>query len=234
MKTNKLIEGIHHFQQDTFGSMEEMFERLARSQSPDALFITCSDSRIVPNLLTNTEPGDLFLLRNAGNIIPPHGAANGGEAATIEYAVAALGIEEIIVCGHSNCGAMKALLEPDSVKDLPAVADWLRHAETTQRIIRENYSHLKGDALLKAAIAENVLVQLEHLRTLPSVATRLLRGDLHLHGWVYEIETGEVFTYDPALGQFVAVSKAATDAVQDGQEPAFAVKRPALRGGMGI
>ena len=108
----KLIHGLHHFQTALFGSQRELFERLAEGQSPEVLFITCSDSRINPNLLTQTEPGELFILRNAGNIVPPYGAVQGGEAATIEFAVAGLGVKDIIVCGHSHCGAMKGLLEP--------------------------------------------------------------------------------------------------------------------------
>jgi carbonic anhydrase len=203
----KLIQGIHQFQSADFVSLQGLFETLAKGQHPDTLFITCSDSRIDPNLLTRSKPGDLFIIRNAGNIIPPHGAANGGEAATVEFAVAALGVRDVIICGHSHCGAMKGLLEPDQVATLPAVASWLAHAETTRRIIRDNYSELQGDRLLMATVEENVLVQLEHLRTLPSVASRLVRGDLNLHGWVYRIETGEVFAYDFATGQFVEVAE---------------------------
>ena len=124
----KLVQGIHHFQ--------------------STLFITCSDSRINPNLITHTEPGDLFILRNAGNIIPPHGAANGGEGATIEFAVAGLGVQDIIVCGHSHCGAMKGLLHPESLTDMPAITAWLSHAEATRRIMREKYADRTGDALL--------------------------------------------------------------------------------------
>lgn len=202
----KLVEGIHQFQQDSFRPMQGLFETLAKGQHPETLFITCSDSRIVPNLLTNSNPGELFILRNAGNIVPPHGAVNGGEAATIEFAVAGLGVSDIIVCGHSHCGAMKAVLHPEQLETLPAMAAWLSHAETTGRIVRENYQHLEGDKLLTATIEENVLVQLEHLRTLPAVASRLVKGDLHLHGWVYKIETGEVFAYEPVSGQFVPLA----------------------------
>ena len=198
----KLVDGIHHFQATAFTSEREFFERLAHGQSPETLFITCSDSRINPNLLTNTRPGELFILRNAGNIVPPHGAANGGEGATIEYAVAALGVRDIVVCGHSHCGAMKGLVAPEGLDELPAVRAWLGHAEATRRIMRENYGHLEGPALVTATVQENVLAQLENLRTHPAVAARLARGALHLHGWVYKIETGEVFSYDPASGQF--------------------------------
>jgi carbonic anhydrase len=203
----KLIQGIHQFQKESFRPLQGLFEELAKGQNPETLFITCSDSRIDPTLLTKAQPGDLFILRNAGNIIPPQGAGNGGEAATIEFAVAALGVKDIIVCGHSHCGAMQSLLRPEKVVSLPAVAAWLSHAETTRRIVRDNYGHLDEDRLLVAAVEENVLVQLENVRTLPAVASRLVKGDLHLHGWVYKIETGEVFAYDLASGQFVPLAE---------------------------
>ena len=204
----KLIQGIHHFQSNIFSPQRELFERLADGQHPDALFITCSDSRINPNLITQTQPGELFILRNAGNIIPPHGAANGGEGATIEFAVAGLGVQDIIICGHSHCGAIKGLLQPESLKDMPTVAAWLSHAEATRRIMRENYSDRIGAAQLTTAVEENVLVQVENLRTHPAVSARLARGKLNLHAWVYKIETGEVFAYDAERGQFVPLAEA--------------------------
>ena len=204
----KLIEGIHHFQANLFSPQRELFERLAGGQNPDALFITCSDSRINPNLITQTQPGELFILRNAGNIIPPYGAANGGEGATIEFAVAGLGVQDIIVCGHSHCGAMNGLLHPESLKDLPAMTAWLAHAEATRRIMREKYGDRTGAAQLTTAVEENVLVQLENLRTHPAVASGLARGMLKLHAWVYKIESGEVFAYDPERGQFVPLAEA--------------------------
>lgn len=203
----KLIQGIHQFQEEDFRPLQGLFEQLSKGQNPETLFITCSDSRIDPNRLTRSQPGDLFILRNAGNIVPAHGAANGGEAATIEFAVAALGVKDIIICGHSHCGAMKGLLHPEMVAALPAVSSWLSHAETTRRIVQENYQHLEGDQLVTATVEENVLVQLENLRTLPAVASRLVKGDLHLHGWVYKLETGEVFGYDFSDGQFVPVAQ---------------------------
>lgn len=202
----KLIHGLHRFQENVFGPQRELFERLAAGQQPEALFITCSDSRVNPNLVTQTGPGDLFILRNAGNMIPPYGAANGGESATVEYAVTALGVKDIIVCGHSHCGAVNALLNPGALATMPAVASWLGHAESTRRIIAENYGHLSGNALLTAAIEEHVLVQIENLRTHPAVKARVSRGDLKLHGWVYKIETGQVFGYEPESGQFMPVA----------------------------
>jgi carbonic anhydrase len=205
----KLVQGIHQFQANIFSTQRDQFRRLADGQQPVALFITCSDSRINPNLITQTEPGELFILRNAGNIIPPHGASNGGEAATVEFAVAGLGIGDVVVCGHSHCGAMKGLLDPASLAGLPATAAWLGHAEATRRIMGEKYAHLEGAARHTAAVEENVLVQIENLRTHPTVAAALARGRLKLHAWVYKIETGEVFAYDPAQEQFLPLTDVA-------------------------
>ena len=202
----KLVQGIHHFRANVFGPQRELFERLAAGQHPDALFLTCSDSRINPNLITQTGPGELFIVRNAGNIAPPHGPAGSGEEATVEFAVAGLGIKDVIVCGHTRCGAMRALVRPEEVREMPALEAWLCHAEATRRILREKYGHLSEDALLNAAAQENVLVQLENLRTHPAVAAGLAKGDLKLHGWVYKIETGEVFAYDPDAGQFLPLA----------------------------
>lgn len=205
----KLIEGIHHFQQTIFDTEKHLFERLAQGQQPLALFITCSDSRIDPSLLTQTKPGELFILRNAGNIVPPSGAVSGGEAATIEYAVAVLKVKDIIICGHSLCGAMDGLLHPGHLDGLSAVNNWLMHAQATGRIIEENYGHVTDRASrLTATVEENVLVQIESLRTHPSVAAAASRGDLKLHGWTYELETGQVFSYDPKERQFLPLEHA--------------------------
>ncbi len=199
----RIVDGIHQFRREKFPEQKTMFERIAnKQQEPMALFITCSDSRFNPNLITTTEPGDLFLLRNAGNIIPPYGAAQGGEGATIEYAVAVLGIRHIIVCGHSNCGAMNALLNPAAVGDLPAVAEWFTYAEATRRVVKERYGHLKGKEFERAVIEENVLVQLNNLSTHPYVTARLANGDVKIYGWYYEIETGTVFEFDQASAMF--------------------------------
>jgi len=203
----KLVQGIHHFQSNLFSSQRALFERLADGQNPDALFITCSDSRINPNLITQTEPGELFIVRNAGNIVPPHGHFVGGEEATIEFALVHLGIRDVIVCGHSHCGAVKALVSGESIREaLPATHAWLGHAEATRRIVKEKYQHLSSTDRVNVAIQENVLVQLENLRTHPAVAAGLARGDLKLHGWVYKIETGQIFAYDPERNQFVMLS----------------------------
>lgn len=216
-----LVKGIHQFQQNVFRSEREMFERLAKGQNPETLFITCSDSRINPNLLTGTKPGELFILRNAGNIVPAFGALRGGEAATVEYAVSVLGVQDIVVCGHSGCGAMSALLDESKVTTLPAVKDWLYHAESTRQIVRNNYSGLSEEDQVNVAIQENVLVQLEHLRTHPAVATRLARGDLGLHGWVYKIATGEVYAYESSNGQYQPVKEATPSVDRQSVAPAI-------------
>ncbi|MBO0701075.1 MAG: carbonic anhydrase, partial [Zavarzinella sp.] len=207
----KLVHGIHQFQAHIFRARYELFERLTSGQDPQALFITCSDSRVMPDLITQAEPGDLFVLRNAGNLVPPHGAApDSGEAATIEYAVTALKIRDVIVCGHTLCGAMQALLQPEVLTNLPRMRQWLAHAESTREIVTANYREIPADGRWKAAVEENVLVQLENLRTHPCVAAGLARGTLKLHGWVYKLETGQVFAYDPAQGQFLPLGPEVT------------------------
>jgi carbonic anhydrase len=209
----KLVQGIHQFQTRIFSSHKELFERLDRQdQAPETLFITCSDSRISPNLITQTQPGELFILRNVGNLVPPF-ESMGGMAAGIEFAVASLRVKDIIICGHSNCGAMKALLEPEELGELPATKAWLAYARATERIMWESYGHLTGHELLHATVEENVLVQLENLRRHPAVAKATANGMLHLHAWVYKIETGEVFAFDPARGQYTSVTG------QDGPAP---------------
>lgn len=205
---DELIVGVQEFQSEVFREQQALFERLKEGQSPDALFITCSDSRVNPNLITQTEPGQLFIMRNAGNIIPPHGAANGGEGATVEYAVMALHIRDIIICGHSHCGAVNGLVHPELLQDMPAMARWLRHAEATSLIMHEKYAHLQGEALITQAARENVLIQIENLQTHPTVAARLAQGRLHLHAWMYHFETGEVFAYDPSARRFVPIADA--------------------------
>jgi carbonic anhydrase len=204
----KIIRGIHEFQNNVFSSNRELFERLASGQKPEALFITCSDSRVLPNLITQTKPGELFILRNAGNIIPPYGAANGGEGATIEYAVTALGIKDIIICGHTHCGAMQGLHQQDKLAHMPSVLNWLQHAEATRRIIQDKYQDEQEEDMILDTIKENVLVQLENLRTHPCVAAGIAKNNLKLHGWVYHIETGEVYAYDLSRQRFTRIEEA--------------------------
>lgn len=202
----KLVQGLHQFQNKYFSSHKELFERLGKTQSPETLFITCSDSRIDPNLITQAGPGDMFIVRNVGNLVARYDQHIGSTAAAIEFAVVALKVKTIVICGHSNCGAMKAVLEPEAIEAMPAMKEWMTHASETSRLVRENYGHLEGEAKLTATVEENVLIQLENLRTHPSVAAAMERGELRIHGWVYKIQTGEVFAYDAAQGEFAPLT----------------------------
>ena len=198
----KLISGIARFKSSSYEERKKLFAELANGQSPEVLFITCSDSRIDPNLLTQTEPGDLFIIRNAGNIVPPHMKTAGGVTASIEFGVAALGVEHIVVCGHSDCGAMKGALNRSALTDLPHVDDWLEHTRAAVESVRAKYGDNDPDAL-KNVTEENILLQLQHLRTHPAVLAKLATGDLQLHGWVYDIEHGTIVAYDEASNKFV-------------------------------
>jgi carbonic anhydrase len=198
----KLVDGVHAFHAQYFATHRALFRRLAeRGQHPETLFITCSDSRVVPNLITSTEPGDLFIVRNVGNVVP-HVTVPGGTAAAIEYAVEVLGVENVIVCGHTHCGAVNAILNPGSMDRLPFVKRWLAQGERVRAIVAERYAHLDEAARMMAAVEENVLVQLENLRAFPNIAARLDGGELAMSGWVFDIATGDVFEFDPASGQF--------------------------------
>jgi len=187
----KLIEGVLRFQNEVYPEHRELYETLATGQSPRWLFITCSDSRVVPHLLVQMDPGELFICRNAGNIVPAHGEPAGGVAATIEYAVQVLEVKHIIVCGHSDCGAMKAVLHPETVANLPAVAHWVAFAARARAVVMQAAADQREEQRLDAVTDENVLAQLDNLRTLPSVAAKLRAGTLGIHGWVYDIRSGQ-------------------------------------------
>lgn len=202
-----LLSGIHQFHTQVFTREKDFYSKLVAGQHPRTLFIGCSDSRVDPSIITQSDLGELFVLRNAGNIVPSYGASNGGEAATIEYAVAVLGVRDIVICGHTGCGALQALLSPESTERLPLVRKWLDHAETTRRILEENYSQVTGVNLMKAAIKEHVLVQIENLQTHPAVAARLQRGELTLHAWIYQIEKGDILAYSTEDRRFSSLSK---------------------------
>ncbi len=202
----QLIDGLQKFVRTVHAEEQELFARLANSQEPDVLFITCSDSRVAPHLITQTGPGDLFVIRNAGNIIPHCRHEVGGEAASVEYAATALEVKDIIVCGHSNCGAMNGLLNLEALgSKLPAVKKWLEQCEPTRKIVEDQFSDLDEAGQLERAIEVNVLVQLNNLHSHPSVATRVAAGELRLHGWVYDIGTGHVRAFDHESRGFVSL-----------------------------
>ncbi|KUM01993.1 carbonic anhydrase [Chromobacterium subtsugae] len=197
-----IIDGFLKFQQEAFPKRSELFRQLASSQSPSVLFVTCSDSRVVPELLTQQEPGDLFVIRNAGNIVPGYGPEPGGVTATVEYAVAALGVSDIVICGHSDCGAMTAISRCACLDHMPAVAGWLRHADAA-KAVNAARTHASAEARLSDMVRENVIAQLANLKTHPAVAVALEQGRLRLHGWVYDIGTGNIETLDGAAKRFV-------------------------------
>ncbi|HED35320.1 MAG TPA: carbonic anhydrase [Gammaproteobacteria bacterium] len=201
-----IIDGVLKFQKSEFNPRRNYYKALAKGQSPKTMMITCSDSRINPHAITQTDPGELFVLRNAGNIVPAHTVGGNGEAGTIEYAVSALGVEDIIICGHSHCGAMAGLLNLDALDDLPATRNWIKNAEATRCVVDHKCGHLKDEKLLLETVKENVLVQLNNLRTLPAVSAGLAMGTLRLHGWVYIIESGEVLSYSNTYKQFSLLS----------------------------
>ena len=206
----KIIAGVHKFRRSVYPRDRLFFQQLSeKDQKPQALFITCADSRVDPNLITQTEPGDLFLVRNAGNLVPPYTGIASGEAATIEYSIDVLGIKNIIVCGHSQCGAMRALLNPASAEHLPAVRAWFNHAETTRRIVNQKYKDMDPKELIIAATEENVLVQLNNLTTHPAVAARLSAGEVRIFGWYYDIGSGRICQFDQQQGRFLELGATA-------------------------
>lgn len=191
-----IIEGIKKFQSEVFPTQRELFAELGRGQRPTALVIACADSRVDMQTVTQSEPGQLFFFRNAGNIVPPYGAMLGAVSATIEYAMVALRVPNIIVCGHSDCGAMKGLLSPELTAQMPTVSQWLRHADVARQMVLDVHGGADGPEALDLAIHENILAQIDNLRTHPSVAVRLARGELDLHAWFYDIPSGRVTAYD--------------------------------------
>ena len=199
-----LIEGFLRFQNEAFPQRTDLFKHLATTQHPGTLFITCSDSRVVPELLTQQEPGELFVIRNAGNIVPSYSPHPGGVSATVEYAVAVLGVTDIVICGHSDCGAMTAVAPCKCMDHLPAVSGWLQHAESA-KVINESRVHANDAAKVSSMVRENVIAQLANIQTHPSVRLAQEKGLLNLHGWVYDIETGSIDALDAGSRGFVSL-----------------------------
>lgn len=182
-----LEAGLERFQRVVFPDKTPLFTRLATTHRPSALFVGCSDARVVPELITQSEPGELFVIRTAGNIVPAYTPGSDGVTASVEYAVSVLKVTDIVVCGHSACGAMTALAERHDLSAAPAIADWLRHADAA----RARTAMLETDSVA-ALVRANVHAQLANLATHPSVAAALARDEITLHGWVYDIPTGAV------------------------------------------
>lgn len=205
MPVKTLVGGIAYFQKHVYPRHQDLFEKLALGQRPEALFITCADSRIDPCLLTQTKPGELFICRVIGNIVPPYPDAIGGVSATVEYAVGVLRVPEVIVCGHTDCGVMKGALYPEAMEAYPNVAAWLRYAQ-----VKEREPEPSAETLLSLT-EHNVVAQLKNLRSHPVVAARLQEGGLALHGWVYHIGAGMVTAYQDENGKFAPLDSAKTN-----------------------
>ncbi len=207
---NELIGRVFDFQKHVFPGQSALYRRLAsEGQSPSALMISCADSRVVPEHICQAKPGDLFVCRNAGNIVPPFATQMGGVTSTVEFGVMALGVRDIIVCGHSDCGAMKGLAgDPDKLAGMPNVAAWLRHGAAARQVVDQSYPELEDAARVRAVALENVVVQLAHLRTHPAVAAGVAKGELTLHGWFFDIEGGQVLALDGVTGRFEAIDEA--------------------------
>ncbi len=201
----KFAAGVIKFQNTVYPEKKELFEQLSKGQSPEALFITCSDSRIETAMITQTDPGELFICRNAGNIVPPHSTHTGGMTASIEFAVSALRVPHIVICGHTECGAMKGAMNPEGLDGLPHVREWLSYSHAAVAVVEEMGAGASDEERMRMLLEQNVILQLQHLKTHPSVAARLARGDLQLHGWVYDIKTGDVGAFDAASNSFVPV-----------------------------
>jgi len=198
----RILHGVAKFQTDVYPAQREMFERLRHKQEPLALFVTCEDARVVPTLFTQTDPGEIFNEHNPGNMVPPHVEFVGGVTAGVEYAMLALKVPLVVVCGHTDCGVMKALLDPAKADGMPGVQKWMSHGFAARdRALRE-YPYARSDEQLQRVTEYNVLEQIENLKTHPSVRKRLRYGELEIRGWVYDIGDGSIREANLETGEF--------------------------------
>lgn len=200
---SELSDGHGKFLKDVFPGLRQRYRELADHQSPHTLFIACADSRIVPHLILQAGPEELFVCRNVGNIVPPASAPCEGTICTVEYAVAVLHVRDIVICGHSDCGAVKTVLENKDLSALPATAQWLRYIERPDPTTSEGDFQSRHAALVR----ENAIAQLNHLKTHAVVSEALARGDLRLHAWSYDIPSGGIEEYDAGSGRFVPLEQ---------------------------
>jgi carbonic anhydrase len=198
----RVVGGVERFRREVFPAQREMFESLRARQEPLAMFLTCADARVVPNLFTQMDPGEIFVERNPGNMVPPYVEFVGGVTAGVEFAMLVLKVPLVVVCGHTDCGVMTALLHPERAEGMPGVRHWMGHGFAA----RDRLLHLFGDApeeeQLRRLTELNVLAQIKHLETHPSVSARLAGGEIEIRGWVYDIGDGSVHQADPATGKF--------------------------------
>lgn len=201
------IRGARKFQADIHPRMQDLFTSLEGGQSPETLFITCSDSRIDPALITQTEPGSLFVIRNAGNIIPTPETDRGGVSAAIELAIAVLKVKDIVICGHSGCGAMEALIDEGTLAALPFVRDWVCKAEAAKDINSDEGNGESSAPRLIQLVRANVILQMERIWTHPTLAPLKKTGGVRVHGWVYDIGSGVIDVFDEKSGTFVTFDR---------------------------
>src|SRR5271165_4920954 len=194
----RIVRGVTKFRTEVYPAQRAMFERLRAGQEPLALFLTCADSRVNPNLVTQTDPGEIFIERNPGNMVPPYVEFVGGVTAGVEYAMLVLKVPLIIVCGHTDCGVMKALLEPATVHGMPGVQTWMTHGAAARERVSKELPFAGREEQLQRLTEYNVLQQIDHLMTHPSVRERLKCGEIEIRGWVYDIGSGAIREFSPA------------------------------------
>ena len=201
-----IIEGFLKFHSEAYPKRADLFKDLATKQNPRTLFISCSDSRLVPELVTQREPGGLFVIRNAGNIVPSYGPEPGGVSASVEYAITALQVTDVVICGHSDCGAMSAIANCSCMDHMAAVGSWLKYADSA-RVVNESLIHASDSDRIESMVRENVIAQIENIKTHPSVRLALRENRLALHGWVYDIETGGIEALDGVTNNFISLAE---------------------------
>lgn len=211
----KLVRGILEFRQHSLSLYREKYAHLALGQFPDTLFIACSDSRVVPNLFASTNPGDLFVVRNVGNLVPAFEVSQQGataEAAAIEFSLHTLPIANIIVCGHSECGAMQAILAGTERIESPSLRNWLRNCCCSEESLYPDNAACDHLAPHNQLAQMNILQQMEHLKTYPIIQEKLRQSTLCIHGWYFDIATGDVYAFEESLNRFLIIDE--TEAAQ--------------------
>ena len=198
----KIATGVAKFQTEVYPAQRKFFKELKDHQEPIAMFFTCADSRIDTAMLLQTRPGEIFTERTPGNIVPRYSDHVGGITASVEFAILALHVPLIIVCGHTDCGVVKALAETERANGMPALQSWMRHSSASQERLLREHPGVSGEEKLRLLTEYNVLTQLENLRTHPAVASRLSSGELQVQGWIYDIASGEVSVADAESGRF--------------------------------
>jgi carbonic anhydrase len=209
----QLKNGVRQFRKDVYPKHAAMYAQAASElQRPHTLFIACADSRVDPNEITSSGVGDVFVTRNIGNMVPAYGEMLGGVSAVVEFAVSFLGVRHIVVCGHSDCGAMKALLDPAAVASMPTVTSWMKNAHAAlavaDKLYERDLQEHTGRTRIEELTEQNVLLQLQHLKTHPSVAGAMAMGELTVSGWVYDIGSGSVRIAEDGQREFTPVEMA--------------------------